>query len=233
MASDQSALVLFSGGQDSSICLAHALENYRHVETVAFTYGQRHAVELSCRLKVREGLSHNFPKWKERLGEDHILSADALAQIGGSTLTDEGAIQLRADGLPTSFVPGRNLIFFTYAAALAYRRGINVIIGGMCETDFSGYPDCRAETLAALNTSINLGMAHEFIFETPLMQVSKAQSWQIAADLGGNTLVDLILEHSHTCYEGTRGQRHDWGYGCGICPACDLRAKGYEQWRIA
>jgi 7-cyano-7-deazaguanine synthase len=233
MTAPSSALVLFSGGQDSSICLAHALEHYHHVETVAFTYGQRHAVELACRLEVRDALAQFSPAWAERLGQDHILSADALAEIGGSSLTDQSAIQMREDGLPSSFVPGRNLIFFTYAAALGYRRGISTLVGGMCETDFSGYPDCRAETLRALNTSINLGMNNVFTFETPLMHLSKAQSWQMAADLGGQPLVELILEHSHSCYEGVRASRHDWGYGCGTCPACVLRAKGYDEWRTA
>ncbi len=233
MTAQSSALVLFSGGQDSSICLAYALAHYSHVETVAFTYGQRHAVELTCRREVRDALAAFSPEWRQRLGADHILSADALAEIGGSSLTDAGAIQMRNDGLPTSFVPGRNLIFFTYAAALGYRRGISRLVGGMCETDFSGYPDCRADTLQALNSSINLGMNHQFSFETPLMHLSKAQSWQLAADLGGTPLVDAILEHSHTCYEGIRETRHIWGYGCGTCPACLLRAKGYEEWRIA
>ena len=233
MSAASSALVLFSGGQDSSICLAYALQHYSHVETVAFTYGQRHAVELACRLEVRDALAKFSSVWSKRLGHDHILSAEALAEIGGSSLTDQGAIQMREDGLPTSFVPGRNLIFFTYAAALGYRRGISTLIGGMCETDFSGYPDCRAKTLQALNTSINLGMNHAFTFETPLMHLTKAQSWQMAKDIGDEPLVELILEHSHTCYEGERETRHVWGYGCGTCPACVLRAQGYEEWRIA
>lgn len=233
MTSQHTALVLFSGGQDSSICLAYALSRYAHVETVGFDYGQRHHVELECRTSLRDAMTGLNPKWGERLGSDFLLNAPALAEIGGSALTDGGAIKLQDSGLPTSFVPGRNLIFFTYAAALAYRRGHSVLVGGMCETDFSGYPDCREATLQALMTAINMGMDSDLLMETPLMHLSKAQSWQLAHELGGAEFVEVIIEHSHSCYEGVRETRYEWGYGCNACPACDLRAKGFREWRIA
>ena len=224
------ALVLFSGGQDSTTCLAHALTRYQRVETIAFDYGQRHRVELDARLNVLAGLRAGYPHWAERLGEDHLLDIPVLGQISEGSLTREMAFKLEESGLPNSFVPGRNLVFLTFAAALAYRRGITHIVGGMCETDFSGYPDCRDDTIKALNVALNLGMARPFELHTPLMWLDKAQTWALAATLGGKGLVDLIVKHSHTCYLGERGARHDWGYGCGECPACSLRAKGWATY---
>ncbi len=231
MGLEKSALVLFSGGQDSTICLTHALTHYQMVETIGFDYGQRHAIELDCRGEVRAGILSKFPKWHDKLGADHLLSLPALAQIGGTALIGAGEIKMQANNLPTSFVPGRNLLFLTYAAALAYRRGLDVLIGGMCETDYSGYPDCRAKTLTALKQALQLGMETGIEIETPLMQMDKAQSWALAHDLGGAALIDLIIEHSHSCYHGVRDQLHDWGYGCDNCPACELRKQGYEVWR--
>jgi 7-cyano-7-deazaguanine synthase len=228
-----SALVLFSGGQDSSTCLAWALERYDRVETVGFDYGQRHSIELSARLKVRQGFLDRFPGWAARLGEDHMLDLRGFGAIGGSALTSDRAIEMTERGLPSTFVPGRNLAFFIYAAALADRRGMDVLIGGMCETDFSGYPDCRRDTLDATQAMLNLGMGRSFVIETPLMWLTKAVTWGLAHELGGDALIELILEDSHTCYLGERGDRHDWGYGCAHCPACDLRAKGWAEWRAA
>lgn len=228
-----SALVLFSGGQDSTTCLADALSRYERVETLGFNYGQRHHVELDARLKVLAELRRQFPQWAPRLGEDHLLSLDVLQQIGGSSLTDDVAFAMQADGLPNTFVPGRNLLFLTLAGALAYRRGLQVIVTGVCETDFSGYPDCRDDTMKALQVALNLGLERRLRIATPLMWIDKAQTWQLAQDLGGEPLVELIVEHTHTCYQGTREVRHDWGYGCGTCPACDLRAKGWQRWRNA
>ena len=226
-----SALVLFSGGQDSTTCLADALARYERVETLGFDYGQRHSVELDARLQVLGQLREHFPQWAPRLGEDHLLSLDVLRQIGGSSLTDDVAFAMQADGLPNSFVPGRNLLFLTLAGALAYRRGLQVIVTGVCETDFSGYPDCRDDTMKAMQVALNLGLERRLRIATPLMWIDKAQTWQMAQDLGGQPLVDLIVEHSHTCYQGTREVRHDWGYGCGECPACELRAKGWERYK--
>ena len=225
-----SALVLFSGGQDSTTCLADALSRYERVETLGFDYGQRHHVELDARLKVLDEIRRQFPQWAPRLGEDHLLSLDVLQQIGGSSLTDDVAFAMQADGLPNTFVPGRNLLFLTLAGALAYRRGLQVIVTGVCETDFSGYPDCRDDTMKALQVALNLGLERRLRIATPLMWIDKAQTWQLAHDLGGAPLVELIVEHTHTCYQGTREVRHDWGYGCGECPACDLRAKGWARW---
>lgn len=225
-----SALVLFSGGQDSTTCLADALSRYERVETLGFDYGQRHHVELDARLNVLAGLRSQFPQWAPRLGEDHLLSLDVLQQIGGSSLTDDVAFAMQADGLPNTFVPGRNLLFLTLAGALAYRRGLQVIVTGVCETDFSGYPDCRDDTMKALQVALNLGLERRLRIATPLMWIDKAQTWQLAQDLGGAPLVELIVEHTHTCYQGTREVRHDWGYGCGECAACDLRAKGWQRW---
>lgn len=225
------ALVMFSGGQDSTTCLAHALSKYERVETLGFDYGQRHSIEMQVRLDVREKIRAAFPQWAPRLGEDHVLSLDVLQQIGGSSLTDEVAFAMQADGLPNTFVPGRNLLFLTVAGALAYRRGIQVIVTGVCETDFSGYPDCRDDTMKAMQLALNLGLQQRLRIETPLMWIDKAQTWQMAQDLGGDALVKLIVQDTHTCYQGTREVLHDWGYGCGSCPACDLRAKGWQRWR--
>lgn len=225
------ALVLFSGGQDSTTCLAHALERYERVETVGFDYGQRHSVEMQARTVVLAQLRARFPDWAPFLGQDHVLGLDVLRQIGGSALTEDTAIALQADGLPNTFVPGRNLLFLTLAGALAYRRGLQVIVTGVCETDFSGYPDCRDDTMKAMQVALNLGLAQRLRIETPLMWIDKAATWRLAETLGGQALVDLIVEDTHTCYEGERGQRHDWGYGCGMCPACTLRARGWSGYR--
>ena len=224
------ALVLFSGGQDSTACLAWALERYAHVETIGFDYGQRHSVELECRLHVRSALHTQFPRWARRLGDDHLLDLSLLGQISDTALTDNRAIEMNAQGLPNTFVPGRNLMFFNFAAAVAYRRGLSVLIGGMCETDFSGYPDCRDNTLRALQVAISLGLDAPMTIETPLMWLDKAQTWALAEQLGGEPLIDLTVEHTHTCYVGDRTHRHAWGYGCGLCPACDLRREGYRDW---
>lgn len=227
------ALVLFSGGQDSTVCLAWALERYERVETVAFDYGQRHAVELTSRLAVLERLRQVFPAWASRLGDDHTVTMPELGRISETALTRDREIEMTAAGLPSTFVPGRNVLFFTYAAALAYRRGIRTLVAGMCETDYSGYPDCRRATIDALEHAISLGMDEPFKLETPLMYVDKAGTWAMAYTLGGSALVDLIREDTHTCYLGDRTQLHDWGYGCGTCPACELRAKGWQAWRAA
>lgn len=228
-----SALVMFSGGQDSTTCLAHALSKYERVETLGFHYGQRHSIEMDVRLDVREKIRAVFPQWADRLGQDHVLSLDVLQQIGGSSLTDEVAFAMQADGLPNTFVPGRNLLFLTVAGALAYRRGIQVIVTGVCETDFSGYPDCRDDTMKAMQLALNLGLERRLRIETPLMWIDKAQTWQMAQDLGGDKLVELIVQDTHTCYQGARDTLLEWGYGCGTCPACDLRAKGWQRWRAA
>lgn len=224
------ALVLFSGGQDSAVCLAWALDRYERVETVGFDYGQRHSIELEARSALRAGLAARFPEWAPRLGEDHVLDMRGFGAVAASALTADRAIEMTAKGLPSTFVPGRNLAFFVYAAALADRRGLNALVGGMCETDFSGYPDCRRATLDAMARTLNLGMAQDFVIETPLMQITKAETWALAKGLGGEALVELILEASHTCYLGVRDVRHPWGYGCGTCPACELRARGWEGW---
>ena len=223
-----SALVLFSGGQDSTTCLAWALSRFERVETIGFDYGQRHLVEMECRLQVLTQLRQQFPHWSTRLGEDHVLDLRVLGQLSDSALTDERAIALASSGLPNTFVPGRNLLFLTFAATLAYRRGLKFLVGGMCETDYSGYPDCRDDTLKALQVALSLGMDERLVIETPLMWLDKAQTWSLSRDLGGQPLVDLITEYTHTCYVGERTQRHAWGYGCGQCPACGLRAQGYE-----
>lgn len=236
-----SALVLFSGGQDSATCLAHALTRYRHVETVGFDYGQRHRVELAQRQAVLQALRSRFAVWAARLGDDHMLDLSVLGQVSETALTRDAAIAMQADGLPNTFVPGRNLVFITLAAALAYRRGLQVIVTGVCETDYSGYPDCRDDTMKALQVALSLGMDKRLVIETPLMWIDKAQTWALAHALGqqadspggGDALVNIIAEHSHTCYLGERSQRHDWGYGCGQCPACELRAQGWRKWRGA
>ncbi len=224
---------MFSGGQDSTTCLAHALSKYDRVETLGFDYGQRHSVELQARLTVLQQLRAQFPQWAPRLGEDHVLSLDVLKQIGGSSLTEDVAFAMQADGLPNTFVPGRNLLFLTLAGALAYRRGLQVLVTGVCETDFSGYPDCRDDTMKAMQLALNLGLERRLRIETPLMWIDKAATWQMAQDLGGDALVQLIVQDTHTCYEGTRDVLHAWGHGCGHCPACDLRAKGWQRWRAA
>ncbi len=228
---DMAALVLFSGGQDSTVCLAWALERYARVETIGFDYGQRHRIELGQRDVVRAAIPADFPQWAGRLGPDHVLKLDALGAISETAMTRDVAIEMTAAGLPNTFVPGRNLLFLTYAAALAYRRGIEILVGGMCETDFSGYPDCRDETIQALAAAIALGLDRDLRIETPLMALTKAETWALAARLGGAKLVAHIVEDTHTCYLGERGQRHAWGYGCGTCPACELRAKGWQAWQ--
>ena len=230
---NNSALVLFSGGQDSTTCLAWALNRYDHVETLGFDYGQRHAIELTMRLQLLDGLRVMRPDWNSKLGQDHVLDLSLLAAISDTALTSDVAITMQENGLPNTFVPGRNLLFLTSAAALAYRRGISDLVGGMCETDYSGYPDCRDETLKSLQQAINLGMASKLTIQTPLMWLNKAQSWQLAATLGGEELVELIRTESHTCYLGERGVLHAWGHGCGTCPACELRARGYTDYLAA
>lgn len=227
------ALVLFSGGQDSAVCLAWALARHDRVETVGFDYGQRHIVEMEARQRVRAELVARFPGWAARLGEDHVIDLRGFGAVAESALTADRAIEMTARGLPSTFVPGRNLVFLVYAAALADRRGLGTLIGGMCETDYSGYPDCRRDTIDAMERALNLGMEQTFRVETPLMWLTKARTWGLAAALGGESLVDLIVEESHTCYRGERGDRHDWGHGCGHCPACELRAAGWDAWVAA
>ena len=227
---NSSALVLFSGGQDSTTCLAWTLARYERVETIGFDYGQRHAIELSMRPQLLTNLRAQNPAWQERLGDDHLIDLSLLASISNSALTSDAAIAMQENGLPNTFVPGRNLLFLTVAAALAYRRGMTALVGGMCETDFSGYPDCRNETLRALESAINLGMASTLRIETPLMWLDKAQSWKLAEELGGQALVELIRTDTHTCYLGERGTLHAWGHGCASCPACALRARGYQEY---
>jgi 7-cyano-7-deazaguanine synthase len=226
----KSALVLFSGGQDSTICLAWSLARYERVETIGFDYGQRHRVELDARQGVLASLRAGFPLWRPRLGEDHLVDLGVLGRISETALTRDVGIELTKSGLPNTFVPGRNIIFFALAGALAYRRGLEVLVGGMCETDYSGYPDCRDDTLKALQVALGLGLDRRLCIEAPLMWIDKAQTWQMAFDLGGPALVDLVVGETHTCYLGERGERHAWGYGCGRCPACDLRRRGYESW---
>ncbi|AKJ27032.1 7-cyano-7-deazaguanine synthase [Caldimonas brevitalea] len=220
--------MLFSGGQDSTACLAWALQRYAQVETVGFDYGQRHRIELDCRPRVLNELRARFPKWAARLGPDHLLDLSLLGQISDTALTSQRAIEMADSGLPNTFVPGRNLLFLSFAATLAYRRGAAVLVGGMCETDYSGYPDCRDNTLKALQVALSLGMDRPLVIETPLMWLDKAQTWALSHTLGGDALNELIVEHTHTCYLGERGQRHPWGHGCGSCPACELRRRGYE-----
>lgn len=224
------ALVLFSGGQDSTVCLARALRRYARVETVGFDYGQRHAVELTARPRVIAALRSSFPDWSGRLGGDHLLDMRSFGAIGNTAMTTNASIEINAAGLPNTFVPGRNLAFFVYAAALAHRRGIKTLVGGMCETDYSGYPDCRNDTLQTLARALALGTDTDIAIETPLMYVDKAATWAMAHDIGGSALVELIVEETHTCYVGDRSHRHAWGYGCNACPACDLRRSGWEKW---
>ena len=226
----KSALVLFSGGQDSATCLAWALTRFERVETVGFDYGQRHLVEMQARLNVRDGMARVLPGLADRLGPDHVVDLTGYGRIAESALTADRAIELDARGLPTTFVPGRNLVFLTVAAALADRRGLGALVGGMCETDFSGYPDCRRDTIDAMAHALSLGLDKPVVIETPLMALTKADTWALARDLGGRPLVDLIVEASHTCYRGDRDHREAWGYGCGDCPACELRAAGHAEW---
>jgi len=226
----QSALVLFSGGQDSATCLAWALERYGRVETVGFDYGQRHAVEMEARLTVREGMAEAWPRWAGRMGPDHVVDLTGYGRIADSALTADRAIEMDGRGLPTTFVPGRNLVFLACAAALADRRGLDTLVGGMCETDYSGYPDCRRDTIDAMAAALSLGLDRPVVIETPLMALTKADTWALAERIGGGGLVELIVEASHTCYRGDRARRHAWGYGCGDCPACELRAAGHDEW---
>jgi 7-cyano-7-deazaguanine synthase len=230
MLATDTALVLFSGGQDSTTCLAWALKHYARVETMGFDYGQRHAVELTVRPALLDSLRRLDPAWDAKLGEDHMINLGLLSEIGQTAMTHDIAIETQANGLPNTFVPGRNLLFLTVAATVAYRRGLTVLVGGMCETDFSGYPDCRDDTIKALQVALNLGMDTRFKLETPLMWRDKRQTWELAEELGGQPLVDLIRAGTHTCYLGQRGELHDWGHGCGTCPACELRARGYQQY---
>ncbi len=223
------ALILFSGGQDSATCLAWACTHFDHVETVGFAYEQRHDIEMTCRLNVRRAFINAFPQWEGKIGEDHVIDLSALGAISETSLTRETEITMSAEGLPNTFVPGRNLIFLNFAAAIGYRRNISTLVGGMCEADFSGYPDCRRETLDATTQSISLGMGRDYKLETPLMHISKAGAWAMARGLGGDVLVDLIREETHTCYRGVRGKRYEWGYGCAACPACELRANGWRE----
>jgi 7-cyano-7-deazaguanine synthase len=229
----EAALVLFSGGQDSTACLAWALDRFARVETIGFDYGQRHAVELQCRDIVLRRLREGFPHWSERLGEDRVVDLGVLGRISDTALTREAEIAFTAEGLPNTFVPGRNILFLTVAAAVGYRRGIRHLVGGMCETDFSGYPDCRDDTVKATQVALGLGMDRRFVIHTPLMWIDKAATWRLAETLGGAALIDLIRAETHTCYLGRRGELHDWGYGCGDCPACRLRAEGYARYAEA
>jgi 7-cyano-7-deazaguanine synthase len=228
---NSSALVLFSGGQDSATCLALALKKYKKVETIGFDYGQRHSIELTCRNIFLENLKTAFPEFKEKIGNDHFLNLKLLGQISDTALTQEKSIEMQKSGLPNTFVPGRNLLFLTYAAAIAYRRNLKVIVAGMCETDYSGYPDCRDDTIKALQVAISLGLDTRIVLETPLMWIDKANTWNLASEVGGEKLISLIEEDTHTCYLGDRSTRHSWGYGCNTCPACELRRIGHEKFR--
>lgn len=230
MTSHREAIVLFSGGQDSTTCLAWALERFERVETIGFDYGQRHRVELDCRADICTHLRKSFPKWSAGLGKDHLLNLGVLGEISSTALTSDAAITIDSTGLPNTFVPGRNLLFLTLAAAVAYRRGLTVLVGGMCETDFSGYPDCRDNTIKSLQVSLSLGMDKPIRIETPLMWIDKAATWQLAHDLGGDELIEIVKDDTHTCYLGDRNRAFEWGRGCGHCPACDLRAKGFARW---
>ena len=229
----ESAVVLFSGGQDSTTCLAWALDRFKRVDTVAFDYRQRHAVELTCRPRILDELRRAFPAWRLRIGKDRIVDMGLLAELGDTALTREQEIRLTRTGLPNTFVPGRNLLFLAAAAALAYRSGARHIVAGMCETDFSGYPDCRDDAIKAMQIALNLGMDARFVVHTPLMWIDKAATWRLAEELGGEALIELICEHTHTCYLGQRITRHAWGWGCGACPACALRAQGWARFRAA
>jgi 7-cyano-7-deazaguanine synthase len=229
----QKAIVLFSGGQDSTVCLAWALERFSRVETIGFDYGQRHAIELSVRVRLREKMSALNPGWAARLGNDHMIKLDALAAISDTALTRQTAIEIADSGPPTTFVPGRNLMFFCFAGALAYRRGTRHLVAGMCETDYSGYPDCRDDTIKAMQVALTLGLDKRVAIHTPLMWIDKAQTFALAVEIGGDAFLDLLIEDSHSCYLGDRGKRHDWGYGCGTCPACQLRAQGFAKFKTS
>lgn len=231
MTQNDSALVMFSGGQDSTVCLAWALERFARVETVGFDYGQRHAIELEVRAQIREKMIAMRSQWAERLGDDHTIKLDALAAISETALTRDTAIELGANGLPTTFVPGRNLIFFCFTGALAYRRGARHIVTGVCETDYSGYPDCRDDTVKAMQVALSLGMDRPLTIHTPLMWIDKAETFALAEQIGGQRFLDLVVEDTHSCYLGDRSRRHEWGYGCGQCPACTLRGQGYEKFK--
>lgn len=231
--SPETALVLFSGGQDSTVCLAWALERFARVETIGFHYGQRHAVEMDMRPRLRERLAALRAEWAARLGEDHVITLDALAAISETALTRDVQIEIAENGLPTTFVPGRNLVFLAFAGAVAYRRGAQHLVAGMCETDYSGYPDCRDDTIKAMQRALELGMDRDFAVHTPLMRIDKAGTFAMAGEIGGAPLLDLVVEHTHSCYLGDRTHRHDWGYGCGTCPACRLRAEGFAKFKSA
>lgn len=228
---EDKALLLFSGGQDSTTLLAWALDHYEYVETLGFDYGQRHAVELDCRQTILKKIGDVKPQWIQRLGKDYCLRLDVFQQLGPDALTSDRPLTHEPGDLPSTFVPGRNLLFLSLAAARAYHSGISVLVGGMCQTDFSGYPDCRDDTMRALQTALSLGLDRPIRIETPLMWLTKAQTWQLAETLGGMSFIELLIEQTHTCYQGERGQRHAWGYGCGDCPACQLRARGFMQWQ--
>ena len=230
MTDSNRALVLFSGGQDSTTCLAWALARYEKVETIGFDYGQRHAVEMTVRPALLDRLRELSADWNARLGMDHRIDLSLIADISDTALTRDVEIAMLDNGLPNTFVPGRNLLFVTVAAMVAYRRGLNLLVGGMCETDYSGYPDCRNDTLRALESALRLGMATDLKLQTPLMWLDKAQTWKLANDLGGNALIELVRTGTHTCYLGERGALHHWGYGCGHCPACELRARGHREY---
>lgn len=230
---DHGALILFSGGQDSATCLAWALDRFEQVETIGFDYGQRHSVELECRASFRDKVVGLKQDWASKLGPDHMLDLSVIGQVSDAALTSDAAIALRDDGLPNTFVPGRNLLFFTLAAALASRRHLRHLVGGMCETDYSGYPDCRDDTLKSLQVTLNLGIGSNHVLHTPLMWIDKAQTWKMAQNLGGSALVDLIRTETHTCYLGERDRLHEWGYGCAACPACDLRQRGWAEFKHA
>jgi 7-cyano-7-deazaguanine synthase len=229
--SEESALVLFSGGQDSTTCLAWALDRFSSVETIGFSYGQKHRVELDVRPQILEAFRSQFPPWAPKLGEDHVVDLAVLGSLSETALTRDVAISLQAGGLPNTFVPGRNLLFLTFAAVVAFRRGARRLITGVCETDYSGYPDCRDDTMKAMQLAINLGMNSRFVVDTPLMWIDKAETWRMAKTLGGDPLVEIVREQTHTCYLGDRSRRFDWGWGCGTCPACELRAAGYRRFR--
>ena len=229
--SPDAAILLFSGGQDSTVCLAWALERFARVETIGFDYGQRHKVELDARLRVRARMVALRQAWAARLGDDHVVRLDAISALSDTALTRDIAIEIAENGLPTTFVPGRNLVFFAFAGALAYRRGAKHLVAGMCETDYSGYPDCRDDTIKAMQVALNLGMDQRFVIHTPLMWIDKAATFALARDLGGDEFIELLVEDTHTCYLGDRSQRYEWGYGCGDCPACRLRADGFAKWK--
>jgi 7-cyano-7-deazaguanine synthase len=233
MTDPRRALVLFSGGQDSTVCLAWALDRYAHVETIGFDHALRHAAELECRLHVRTQIQSRFPQWHARLGDDHLLDLSLLGQVAQIAPTRERAESMRIGGLANEFVPGRNLLFFAFAATVADRRALSVLVGGMNEADFSSYPDSRDNALKALQVAISLGLDTPMTIDTPLMWRDKAQIWALSEQLGGEALIDLVVEHTHSCYVGERAERHPWGYGCGLCPSCDLRRKGYEAWLVS